>query len=284
MEYSIQEVAKAAGTTSRTLRHYDQIGLLRPSRVGGNGYRFYDDRSLVRLQRVLLLRGLGLGLGAIAEVLQAQDAQAGQEEPAAAEARVLSGHLDILLQEQADLAARIASVQRTIAVLHGRAGAAQGDLAEQAEPGTQFTHEHEGGGLMAHNIFDGFDHTRHREEVEHRWGAEAYAAGAGWWEGLDLTEQSDWKKQTEQLSAAWTEAAKSGVLASSAGAQHLSAQHVAWLRGIPGTPAAAGDDISGYVLGLADMYVADERFAANYGGVSGAEFVRDALRLFIERA
>ena len=43
MEASIQEVARLTGTTSRTLRHYDAIGLLEPSRVGGNGYRWYDE-------------------------------------------------------------------------------------------------------------------------------------------------------------------------------------------------------------------------------------------------
>ena len=46
---------------------------------------------------------------------------------------------------------------------------------------------------------------------------------------------------------------------------------------MPGTPAANGGDIAHYVRGLAEMYVADERFAANYGGLAGAQFVRDAL-------
>ena len=54
MELSIQEVARATGTTSRTLRHYDGIGLLTPSRIGHNGYRYYDDAGLVRLHRILL--------------------------------------------------------------------------------------------------------------------------------------------------------------------------------------------------------------------------------------
>lgn len=58
MEWSIQEIARTAGTTSRTLRHYGQLGLLPPSRVGRNGYRYYDQHSLVRLQRILLLREL----------------------------------------------------------------------------------------------------------------------------------------------------------------------------------------------------------------------------------
>ena len=90
MEITIQQLAKAAGTTSRTLRHYDSVGLVSPSRIGSNGYRYYDDRSLVRLQRVLLLRELGLGLDAIGTVLAAQDAGAlAGEQPSDTEARVL---------------------------------------------------------------------------------------------------------------------------------------------------------------------------------------------------
>ena len=52
-DWSIQEVARLAGTTSRTLRHYDAVGLLPPSRVAANGYRHYDADALVRLQRCL---------------------------------------------------------------------------------------------------------------------------------------------------------------------------------------------------------------------------------------
>ena len=46
MELSIAEVARTAGTTSRTLRHYDDVGLLPPTRVGANGYRYYDEAAL----------------------------------------------------------------------------------------------------------------------------------------------------------------------------------------------------------------------------------------------
>ena len=67
-DWSIQEIAKLAGTTSRTLRHYDDIGLLTPSDIGTNGYRRYDTAALVRLQRILLLRELGLSLPQIAEI------------------------------------------------------------------------------------------------------------------------------------------------------------------------------------------------------------------------
>ena len=66
-------------------------------------------------------------------------------------------------------------------------------------------------------------------------------------------------------------------------AQELARRHVAWLGGIPGTPGHGATPVKEYVLGLADMYVADERFAANYGGVEGATFVRDALHEYAAR-
>ncbi|MFD5598418.1 TipAS antibiotic-recognition domain-containing protein [Leucobacter sp. NPDC058333] len=262
---SVQEVAQASGTTSRTLRHYDSIGLVPPTEIGSNGYRYYDDRALVRLQRVLLLRELGLGLDAIGRVLAEQDTQAAPDRGAAsAEADILRAHLALLHQEQHRLTAQIGAVERTIAALQSAA--------------------HTTGDLMSENMFDGFDHTQHREEVERRWGTRAYADSDQWWRGLGGDERATWQERTAQLSAAWTVAAERGTDPTSAEAQDLAARHVAWLRGIPGTPATdPNGDIAGYVRGLGEMYVADERFAANYGGIAGATFVRDALTTYAER-
>jgi DNA-binding transcriptional MerR regulator len=109
MEWSIQQIAKLAGTTSRTLRHYDDIGLLRPSSVGRNGYRHYDEAALVRLQRILLLRELGLALPQIAEVLA---------RPTSAQT-ALAGHLAWLREEQKRLDRQIASVESTIEAMKG---------------------------------------------------------------------------------------------------------------------------------------------------------------------
>lgn len=249
MEWSIQEIAKLAGTTSRTLRHYGAIGLLEPTRVAPNGYRHYDERALVRLQRILLLRDLGLPLPQIAEVL---------DRPATEE-HALAAHVAWLRQEQDRLARQIASVESTIEALRG---------GEQ---------------LMAENMFDGFDHTRYREEVEQRWGADAYARSDAWWRGMTDDERKRWQERTTALGQDWAAAAERGIDPADAEAQALAERHVAWLTGIRGTPAAApGGDVRGYVLGLGDMYVADPRFAANYGGADGAEFVRDALRIFAE--
>jgi hypothetical protein len=136
---------------------------------------------------------------------------------------------------------------------------------------------------MAEDMFDGFDHTQHKAEVTERWGAEAYRAGDAWWRGMSTDDRAEWQARTGQLSADWIDAAARGIDPAGTEAQALAERHVAWLTGIPGTPAAsAGADVAAYVSGLGEMYVADPRFAANYGGESGAAFVRDALRVYAD--
>lgn len=269
MERSIQEVARAAGTTSRTLRHYDRVGILAPSRIGSNGYRYYDERALVRLQRVLLLRELGLGLTAIGEVLSAQDAQAGTGVlPVEAEARILEAHLELLKRERSRIAEQIGSVERTIAALR--------------RPGVDATTNETEGDLMSENMFAGFDHTAHREEVQRRWGADVAERSIAWWDGMKTTDRDHWLARVTQLNQSWIAAAERGADPASEEAQQLAARHVEWLRGVPGTPANDPDgDLVGYLTGLGEMYVADERFAANYGGVEGATLVRDALAAYV---
>ena len=75
----------------------------------------------------------------------------------------------------------------------------------------------------------------------------------------------------------WAAAAATGTDPASDEAQVLAARHVAWLTSIPGTPGHGTGAPVEYVLGLAELYVADERFGATYGGPQGAAFVREAL-------
>ncbi|MFD5213762.1 MerR family transcriptional regulator [Microbacterium sp. NPDC058345] len=253
MDWSVQQIARLAGTTSRTLRHYDDIGLLAPSRIAHNGYRHYDEAALVRLQRILLLRELGLGLPQIAEVIDRERS----------EASALESHLAWLRQEQDRLSRQIASVESTITALKG------------------------GVTLMAENMFDGFDHTQYKDEVEQRWGKKAYADGDRWWRGMSDEERAAWQQRVSDLGRDWIAAAESGIDPASDEAQAIARRHVEWLTGIPGTPAAVpGGDVKAYVIGLGEMYVADPRFGANYatseGGPAGAEFVRDTLRVYAD--
>lgn len=250
MQWSIQQVARLSGVTSRTLRYYDAIGLLPPTALAPNGYRQYDVHALVRLQRILLLRAMDLPLAEIGRILANDDA----------EVDALRGHLDRLRAQRDQLDRRIAAVEYTIE------GLVRGE------------------DMKAQNMFDGFEHEEHRQEVVERWGEDAWAESDAWWRGLTDEQRADWRLVSERLGRDWAAAAADpDVAPDSAVAQRIAARHIAWLQGIPGTPAAtAGGDIVGYVRGLAEMYVADERFAANYGGADGARFVRDALLLAVE--
>ena len=250
MDWSIQEVARLAGTTSRTLRHYGDVGLLPPSRIGANGYRYYDERALARLQRVLMLRDLGLGIPAISDVLEGQrdDAQA------------LTNHLHWLQQEKERLDRQIASVETTIRKMN------------------------EGEQLMAEEMLNGFDHTQYKDEVEQLWGTQAYADSDRWWRTMTAEEKAAWKNTAAELGFDWIEAADRGIAPDGDEAQALAKRQADWVTGIPGTPGAGtGAPVREYYLWLADTYVNDERFAANYGGVEGATFVRDALHEYAAR-
>lgn len=133
---------------------------------------------------------------------------------------------------------------------------------------------------MAEKMFDGFDHTQYKDEVEERWGKNAYASSDRWWRGMSDAEKAAWKERAGRLGADWLAAAASGVAPDSADAQALARRHADWLAGIPGTPGyGTGRPAKEYLLGLGDIYVADPRFAASYGGEKGATFVRDALRV-----
>lgn len=70
---TISEIQKITGVSARTLRYYDQIGLLKPSRLSEAGYRLYDDTDLERLQQILLYRELQFPLKEIGRILNAPD-------------------------------------------------------------------------------------------------------------------------------------------------------------------------------------------------------------------
>jgi len=71
--YTIKQLADLAGITVRTLHHYDQVGLLKPCKVGDNGYRYYGDGELFHLQQILFFREMGLDLQLIKQVLDQPD-------------------------------------------------------------------------------------------------------------------------------------------------------------------------------------------------------------------
>lgn len=240
--WGIQEVAKLAGTTSRTLRYYDAQGLLAPTEVGSNGYRYYDQAALIRLQRILALRQMGMGLAQIRDVL------AGQTDDLTA----LREHAQWLAEQQTQLTRQLATVNRTIRALE------------------------EGENLMPEDILDGFNHEQYQLEVEQRWGRDAYATSDTWWRGLDDDSRRDFTNEGSQLATDWQAAFATGAASDSPSVQGIAARQYRWIVTAWGGVEPSRDQL----IGLADMYVADDRFTANFGGTDAAAYVRAALVAF----
>jgi MerR family transcriptional regulator, thiopeptide resistance regulator len=244
MDWSIQDIARLAGTTSRTLRHYDDVGLLKPSRIGSNGYRYYDQAALVRLQRILLLRELGLGLPAIAEALE------GQRDTTQA----LRKHLTWLRQEQQRLARQAASVETTL---------------HKLETGEQ---------LMAEDILDGFDNSQYEQEVVERWGRQAYDDGQRQWIRLSQEQQRAHLAEHEHVAQALAQALQRGEDAGSAAVQALVRQHYTWVS-LFWRPSREAYINLGEMYVADPRFTA----TYDKHGEGTAAFIRDAMRLFAEK-
>lgn len=111
MSLSISQVANLAGISARMLRHYDKLGLLHPSRVSDNGYRWYERDQLFRLQRILLLRDYGLSLPAIKDILSRNEA--------AIEHEVLTTHRALVAEERDRLTKLLSTLDLTLDEMAG---------------------------------------------------------------------------------------------------------------------------------------------------------------------
>src|SRR3954470_18939651 len=100
MTFTVGELSRLAGITVRALRHYDEIGLVRPSQRSAAGYRIYDDRDVLRLQQVLVFRELGVALDEIAHAI---------DEPGD-RAALLHRHRDALVEQRARMDQLLAAV------------------------------------------------------------------------------------------------------------------------------------------------------------------------------
>lgn len=105
MEYTIQKLAELAGVSTRTLRWYDELGLLPPARVADNGYRFYGPGEVDRLQQILFYRALGVELRRIKTIL---------DDPAFDRLTALREHLRMLETKEREISVMITSVKEII--------------------------------------------------------------------------------------------------------------------------------------------------------------------------
>lgn len=94
MEYTIQKLARLAGISTRTLRYYDEIDLLKPARINSSGYRLYGQKEVDRLQQIMFYRELGFPLETIKEIMA---------NPLFDERKALQDHLKHLLEKESKL-------------------------------------------------------------------------------------------------------------------------------------------------------------------------------------
>lgn len=251
MEWTVNQLAQRAGISGRTLRHYHQIGLLEPDRVGSNGYRYYGPGAVARLQRILLLRNTGMPLLDIATVL---DGLVTLE----VEIEALAGHLEFLARERSALDRRINAVEHTLSMRR-----------QGREPRMDV-------------MLEGFN-DRYETEVVERWGRDAFDASNQWWHDKSLQQQQDWKARADALLARWREIQEEGHDVDSPVAQEHAAVHLEWFKEIPGTPTHTGDTAKSVdmIRGLAAQYETNTEFHAAFGTAEAAGFAANALRVHV---
>lgn len=110
MEYSINELSTLAGVSARTLRYYDEIGLLKPLRVNKSNYRFYGSREVELLQQILFYREQGLSLNRIKSIIYDKNFNS---------LNALYEHLADLESQQERISSLICTVNATIASMKG---------------------------------------------------------------------------------------------------------------------------------------------------------------------
>ena len=111
VEYTVQKLGKIAGVSTRTLRYYDEIGILKPARINSSGYRIYGQAEVDRLQQILFYRELGIGLESIKNIVTAVSFDG---------AIALREHREKLLAKREQLDILITNVDKTIAAIERR--------------------------------------------------------------------------------------------------------------------------------------------------------------------
>ncbi len=243
---TVKQLAKLAGVTPRTLHHYDAIGLLKPSRVGRNGYRYYGEEAVLRLQQILFYRELDMPLDEIKKLMGRRDFDV---------LLALQGQRNALSRQVGRLNRLIQTVDNTILHLKGEAD------------------------MSVDGLFKGFtdeQQEKYEQEAVQKYDAKAVRASAKKWKAYSAAEKEKIGEEGKAVYAALLAAMPKG--AASAEAQTAVAR---WRRHIEyfWTP---NDE---QLLGLTDLYNEDARFRGNFDKVSPelAGFVREAVKIYVEK-
>src|SRR5258706_345030 len=150
MMYTVKQLSDLAGVSVRTLHYYDQIDLLKPDTYGDNGYRYYGDNALLRLQQILFFKELDFSLEKIASIVGNPDFDM---------IGALRTHKKALQQRMARLDRLIHTVDQTIEHIEG-------------------VHK-----MNQNELFDGFSEEQqaeYEEEAVQRWGDSVKESSRKW--------------------------------------------------------------------------------------------------------
>ncbi|MFV0465665.1 MAG: MerR family transcriptional regulator [Lachnospiraceae bacterium] len=249
MEYTINKLARLAGVSTRTLRYYDECGLLTAGRISSNGYRIYGSKEVDRLQQILFYRELGVELGEINRILQTEnyDAQ-----------KAMEGHLSSLKARRSQLDLLIKNVERTISAVKG-----ENTMSDKEK-------------------FEGFkkklveeNETKYGAEIRQKYGDEEVDASNAKVMGMTSEQYAEVETLTKELNEALKVAAATEDPACEL-AQQACELHKRWL-------CYYWKDYSKEAhVGVTRMYVEDPRFTEYYEKIAPgcALFLRDAVEIY----
>jgi DNA-binding transcriptional MerR regulator len=249
MEYSVQKLARLAGVSTRTLRYYDEIGLLKPARINASGYRVYGPPEVDRLQQILFYRQLDVGLKVIKEIVTAPSFDA---------IAALKSHRDHLLRKRKQLDLLLANVERTIAEKEGRIKMTDGEKFR---------------GFKKKLVED--NERKYGAEIREKYGTEAVERSNARLLNMTPEEYEEVTRLEKEYIGALHAAMKTGDPAGEL-AQKAADLHRRWL-------SFYWDSYSKEAhAGLAQMYVDDERFRSYFDREQPgtAEFLRDAVLIY----
>ena len=249
MEYTVQKLGKLAGVSTRTLRYYDEIGILKPARINSSGYRIYGEAEVDQLQQILFYRELDVSLESIKKITSA---------PSFEGTNALKEHREKLLAKRVQLDKLIANIDKTIAVADGRMTMSNNEKFE---------------GFKQKMIDD--NEAKYGKEIRAKYGDEQIDRSSKKVKGMSEEQYAEIEKLGEEVITTLAEAFATGDPAGKV-AQKAADLHRKWL-------SFYWDSYSKEAhAGLAQMYVDDERFTAYYDGKQPgtAEFLRDAVYIY----
>ncbi len=249
MEYTVQKLARLAGITTRTLRYYDEIGLLKPARINSSGYRIYGQAEVDRLQQILFYRELGVDLETIKQIVTA---------PSFDRVKALKEHREQLLAKKKQLDLLITNVDKTIAMTEGRITMTDKEKFE---------------GFKQKMIDD--NEKQYGEEIRKKYGDETVNKSNEKLLNMTPEEYEEVTHLANEVKATLAEAFKTGDPASDI-AQKAADLHKRWLTYFWSEYSKEAH------ARLAQMYVDDERFKAYYDEKQPgtAQFLRDAIHIY----